>query len=218
MASEKNLDDFLIKQNSRIHLSDRKLANLVREAYPIGVPALIMKSSTDRMMDSSGYSFILGTPDELLRNLASWLITNAVNTHKILLKLIDRLWKRHGREDIALAAILLANLDHKGMRTDPWNILEKSIHPMESVDSLLLNIEELLRAKRLPPTQEQMMNLKSGKKINQHMSLMIVYAATLHGHKFSSELINEILSIEIPEGDSILTRIKGKISSLEAQT
>ena len=59
MASEKNLDDFLIKQNSRIHLSDRKLANLVREAYPIGVPALIMKSSTDRMMDSSGYSLSL---------------------------------------------------------------------------------------------------------------------------------------------------------------
>ena len=161
MALEKNLDDFLIKQNSRIHLSDRKLANLVREAYPIGVPALIMKSSTDRMMDSSGYSFILGTPDELLRNLASWLITNAGNTHKILLKLIDRLWKRHGREDIALAAILLANLDHKGMGSDPWDILEKSIHPMESVDSLLLNIEELLRAKRLPPTQAQMLDLKS---------------------------------------------------------
>ena len=140
MASEKNLDDFLMKQNTRIHLSDRKLAKLVREAYPIGVPALIMKSSTDRMMDSSGYSFILGTPDELLRNLASWLITNAGNTHKILLKLIDRLWKRHGREDIALAAILLANLDHKGMGTNPWNILEKSIHPMESVDSLLLQI------------------------------------------------------------------------------
>jgi hypothetical protein len=89
---------------------------------------------------------------------------------------------------------------------------------MESVDSLLLNIEELLRAKRLPPTQEQMLDLKSGKKIKQHMSLMIIYAATLHGHKFSSELINEIMSIEIPEGDSILSRIKGKISSLEGQT
>ena len=51
---------FLAQQKSRIHLSDRKLANLVRDAYPIGVPALIMKSSTDRMTDSSGYSFILG--------------------------------------------------------------------------------------------------------------------------------------------------------------
>ena len=123
--TSRSLDDFLDEQNSRIHLSDRKLSNLVRDAYPIGVPALIMKSSTDRMTDSSGYSFILGTPDELLRNLASWLVTNAGNTHRVLLKLIGRLWKRHGREDIALAAILLSNLDHKGMGTNPWLILRR---------------------------------------------------------------------------------------------
>jgi len=153
-----DLDDFLAQQKSRIHLSDRKLANLVRDAYPIGVPALIMKSSTDRMTDSSGYSFILGTPDELLRNLASWLVTNAGNTHRVLLKLIGRLWKRHGREDIALAAILLSNLDHKGMGTNPWLILQQSINSMESIDSLLLNIEELFRAKRQPPNDELIFN------------------------------------------------------------
>ena len=92
MVSEKNLDEFLTKQSKNVHSSDRALASLVRNAYPIGVPALIMKSSTDRMMVSSGYSFILGTPDELLRNLASWLITEAGNTHRVLLKLIKRLW------------------------------------------------------------------------------------------------------------------------------
>jgi hypothetical protein len=214
--TSKNLDDFLSKQNPRVHSSDRKLANLVRDAYPIGVPALIMKSSTDRMMVSSGYSFILGTPDELLRNLASWLITNAGSTHRVLLKLIDRLWKRHGREDVALAAILLSNLDHKGMNTDPWNILGQSIHPMESVDSLLLNIEELFRAKREPPSEEQIFNWLGGRKIEQHMSLMIVYSATLHEYKFSNNLINAIIAIEIPEGDSLLTRIKDRIISLEA--
>ena len=184
--TSKNLDDFLAEQNTRIHSSDRKLANLVRDAYPIGVPALIMKSSTDRMMDSSGYSFILGTPDELLRNLASWLITNAGNTHRVLLKLIDRLWKRHGREDIALAAILLSNLDHKGMETNPWEILQQSIHPMESVDSLLLNIEELFRAKRNPPREEEILNWTNGRKIEQHLAIIVAYSATIHGHKFSS--------------------------------
>jgi hypothetical protein len=188
----------------------------VRDAYPIGVPALIMKSSTDRMTDSSGYSFILGTPDEILRNLASWLITNAGNTHRILLKLIGRLWKRHGREDIALAAILLSNLDHKGMGTDPWSILQQSINPMESVDSLLLNIEELFRAKRQPPNDEQIFDWINGRKIEQHMSLIVIYSGLLHGHKFSSELIEKIMQINIPVGDSILTRIKSKISSLEA--
>ena len=214
--TSKNLDDFLAEQNTRIHSSDRKLANLVRDAYPIGVPALIMKSSTDRMMDSSGYSFILGTPDELLRNLASWLITNAGNTHRVLLKLINRLWKRHGREDVALAAILLANLDHKGMGTDPWKILQQSIHSMESVDSLLLNIEELFRAKRKPPSEEEILNWVKGRKIEQHLSLIVVYSATIHGYEFTSDLIHTIISIEIPKGDSILTRIKSRLVSLEA--
>ena len=211
MSSVNNLDEFLNSQSKNIHSSDRALANLVRNAYPIGVPALIMKSSTDRMMMSSGYSFILGTPDELLRNLASWLITEAGNTHRVLLKLIRRLWKRHGREDIALAAILLANIDHKGMGTNPWEILEDSIHPVESVDSLLLNIEELFRAKRQPPREDLILKWINGRKIEQHLSIIVTYSGKIHGHEFSKELIEKIILIEIPSGDSILTRIKSKL-------
>ena len=197
MVSEKNLDEFLTKQSKNVHSSDRALASLVRNAYPIGVPALIMKSSTDRMMVSSGYSFILGTPDELLRNLASWLITEAGNTHRVLLKLIKRLWKRHGREDIALAAILLANVDHKGMETNPWEILEDSIHPVESIDSLLLNIEELFRAKRQPPTEELILKWVNGRKIDQHLSLIVTYSGKIHGHDFSKKLIIIVLLLNI---------------------
>ena len=211
MSSENNLDEFLNNQSKKIHSSDRALAKLVRNAYPIGVPALIMKSSTDRMMVESGYSFILGTPDELLRSLASWLITEAGNTHRVLLKLINRLWKRHGREDVALASILLANIDHKGMGTKPWKILEDSIHAVESVDSLLLNIEELYRAKRQPPSEELILKWMNGRKIDQHLSLIVIYSGKIHQHDFSEELIEKITSIEIPSGDSILTRIKGNL-------
>lgn len=211
MSSGNNLDEFLNNQPRNVHSSDRALANLVRSAYPIGVPALIMKSSTDRMMISSGYSFILGTPDELLRSLASWLITEAGNTHRVLLKLIKRLWKRHGREDVALAAILLANIDHKGMGTNPWEILEDSIHPVESVDSLLLNIEELFRAKRQPPREDLILKWINGRKIDQHLSLIVTYSGKVHGHDFSKEVIEKISLIEIPSGDSILTRIKSKL-------
>ena len=211
MSSGNNLDEFLNSQSKNVHSSDRALANLVRNAYPIGVPALIMKSSTDRMMMSSGYSFILGTPDELLRNLASWLITEAGNTHRVLLKLIRRLWKRHGREDIALAAILLANIDHKGMGTNPWEILEDSIHPVESVDSLLLNIEELFRAKRQPPREDLILKWINGRKIEQHLSIIVTYSGKIHGHEFPKELFEKIILIEIPPGDSILTRIKSKL-------
>jgi hypothetical protein len=211
MSSGNNLDEFLNNQPKNVHSSDRALANLVRNAYPIGVPALIMKSSTDRMMVSSGYSFILGTPDELLRSLASWLITEAGNTHRVLLKLIKRLWKRHGREDVALAAILLANIDHKGMGTNPWEILEDSIHPVESVDSLLLNIEELFRAKRRPPREDLILKWINGRKIEQHLSIIVTYSGKIHGYDFSKELIEKIILIEIPSGDSILTRIMSKL-------
>ena len=128
------------------------------------------------------------------------------------MKLIKRLWKRHGREDIALAAILLANVDHKGMETNPWEILENSIHPVESIDSLLLNIEELFRAKRQPPTEELILKWANGRKIDQHLSLIVTYSGKIHGHDFSKKLINEILLIDIPSKDSILTRIKEKLA------
>ena len=113
MSQHDSLDDFLAAQPPRVHRSDRLLAKLVREAYPIGVPALIMKSSTDRLGESAGYSFHLGTPDEMLRQLASWLLTEAGEDQNVLLRLVARLWGRHGREDVALAALLLARSEER---------------------------------------------------------------------------------------------------------
>ena len=109
MTHEDVLDNFLARQPLRVHRSDRRLARIVREAYPIGVPALIMKSSTDRLGESAGYTFHLGTPDEMLRRIASWLLTGAEGDQSRLLRLVERLWNRHGREDVALAALLLAS-------------------------------------------------------------------------------------------------------------
>ena len=96
------LDEYFDSTSRRVHSSPRKLANIVRAAYPIGVPALIMKSSTDRFGEAAGYSFHLGTPDENLRRIASWLLTNAGGDQKVLVKLIRRLWKRHGRRTLPL--------------------------------------------------------------------------------------------------------------------
>ena len=36
------LDEYFDSTSRRVHSSPRKLANVVRAAYPIGVPALIM--------------------------------------------------------------------------------------------------------------------------------------------------------------------------------
>ena len=104
------LDDLLSSQTAKVQLRPKRLMEVVRDAYPIGVPALIMKSQTDRLGSSGGYAFHLGTPDDVLRRICSWLLTHG--SDEVLSQLIRDLWKRNGREDVALAALLLSNVQY----------------------------------------------------------------------------------------------------------
>ena len=205
------LDEYFDSISHRVHSSPRKLAKVVRAAYPIGVPALIMKSSTDRFGEAAGYSFHLGTPDENLRRIASWLLTNAGSEQKTLVKLIRRLWKRHGREDIALAALLLANLDHKSLGTDPWTILASNTSRKEPAEALLLTIEEVLRAGKSIPSDEQLLTWCKGRTIDGHLAVLVIHAATMRGERVSSEVAEAIQLVSVPPGDSLLGRIKARI-------
>ena len=205
------LDEYFDSTSHRVHSSSRKLAKVVRAAYPIGVPALIMKSSTDRFGEAAGYSFHLGTPDENLRRIASWLLTNAGSEQKTLVKLIRRLWKRHGREDVALAALLLANLDHKSLGTDPWTILASNTSRKEPAEALLLTIEEVLRAGKSIPSDEQLLTWCKGRTIDGHLAVLVIHAATMRGERVSSEVAVAIQLVSVPPGDSLLGRIKARI-------
>lgn len=205
------LDEYFDSTSHRVHSSPRKLAKVVRAAYPIGVPALIMKSSTDRFGEAAGYSFHLGTPDENLRRIASWLLTNAGSEQKTLVKLIRRLWKRHGREDVALAALLLANLDHKSLGTDPWTILASNTSRKEPAEALLLTIEEVLRAGKSIPSDEQLLTWCKGRTIDGHLAVLVIHAATMRGERVSSEVADAIQLVSVPPGDSLLGRIKARI-------
>ena len=205
------LDEYFDSTSRRVHSSPRKLANVVRAAYPIGVPALIMKSSTDRFGEAAGYSFHLGTPDENLRRIASWLLTNAGSDQKTLVKFIRRLWKRHGREDVALAALLLANLDHKSLGTDPWTILASNISRKEPAEALLLTIEEVLRAGKSVPSDAQLLTWCKGRAIDGHLAVLVIHAGTMRGERVSSEVAEAVQLVPVPPGDSLLGRIKARI-------
>ena len=217
MAHDEVLDDFLEQQPQRVHRSDRRLTGVVREAYPIGVPALIMKSSTDRLGESAGYSFHLGTPDELLRRIASWLLTGAGEDQSVLLRLVSRLWARHGREDVALAALLLANLDHTALGTDPWTVLAASTRDSEPAEALLLSIEELLRAGRAMPSEEILIAWCEGRVVDGHMALLVSYAGTVRGHAASEGVLSRLSCVEVPDGDSLLGRVMQRLQEEQAQ-
>jgi len=211
MSSEAILDEFLSSQSSGVHRSDRRLAKLVREAYPIGVPAMIMKSSTDRLGAASGYSFHLGTPDDLLRLVASWLFTEAGDDQQVLLHLVKRLWKRHGREDVALAALILANLDHARIGTSPWEVLAASIGRKEPAEAILLSIEEILRAGHPPPSEDTVRAWCEGRRVDSHLALVSTFVSFKRSGKIDGNLRKIVSGVEIPSGDSLLGRIKERI-------
>ena len=209
------LDEFLESQSKRVHKSHKKLARVVREAYPIGVPALIMKSSTDRLGASAGYAFHLGTPDDILRRIASWLITNSKGNQDVLWRLMRELWSRHGREDVALSALLLANLDHRATGTDPWGLLSSLINSKEPADALLLSIEEVLRAGHGGPSNEQYRSWCSGSKVQTHLALISAFASQNSGLEIPPQIISLLLNVDVPDGDSLLGRIRDRFSELE---
>jgi hypothetical protein len=213
MSGERILDGFLEEQPRRSHRSHRSLAKIVREAYPIGVPAMIMKSSTDRLGTSAGYSFHLGTPDEILRRVASWLITEAGADQRTLWKLIPLLWKRHGREDVALSALLLANLDHERVGVDPWVVLASSINSREPAEALLLSIEESLRAGHEVPSDELLKSWCDGRLVESHLALISAFAAINAGREIGSDVINLLVLVKVPDGDSLLGRIRDRVAA-----
>jgi len=205
------LDEYLGNQHYNVHQSSKKLLKVVREAYPIGIPALIMKSTTDRIGISAGYSFHLGTPDGLLRRLASWLITKNNGNHAKLLKLNKRLWKRHGREDIALSALILANLDHVTLNTNPWIIFRSLLRKKEPMDGLLLTIEELLRSGREMPSEKLLEKWCKGRLVDGHLAIITTYAGIIKGKIPSTNLIASLENIDLPTSDSIISRVMHKI-------
>jgi len=213
MSGERILDEFLGEQPKRLHKSHRSIAKIVREAYPIGVPAMIMKSSTDRLGNSAGYSFHLGTPDEILRRIASWLITEAGDDQRVLWKLVPLLWKRHGREDVALSALLLANLDSERVGVNPWVVLASSINSTEPAEALLLSIEEVFRAGHERPSDELLKTWCEGRLVESHLALISAFVSINSKMEIGSEMISQLAMVKVPVEDSLLGRIRDRVES-----
>lgn len=212
MESGDPLDDWLSSQPSKVHRKTKSLMFVIREAYPIGVPALIIKSQTDRLAEAGGYSFHLGTPDDVLRRICSWLLTNGHGD--VLVKLIEELWGRHGREDVAIAALLLANIQSIHDE-EAWGILASIIGGSEPADALLLVIEELFRAKRSAPPSDVLLDWYRCRDIRAHLALLVQHAAWIRSGRvrLDEDWIGLIQSVNCPDGDSLIARIRGQLLS-----
>lgn len=195
--SEESLDGFLAEVPNSVFSNSRKLLRILREAYTYGVPAMMVKSMTDRLGAASGDSFHLGTPDPSMRRIASWIFTNVDDVDTIT-ELVTRLWKRHGREDVKLAGLLMANLP-----TPPWQLFLSVLNEKEAIESLLEVIEEIGRGGHDVPSLSSLQIWIDRGGIYYQTVLLI-----LHGK--GSEIPDEVVSSAPPGGD-IFERIRSRL-------
>ena len=100
-----------------------------------------------------GFSFHIGTPLPDLRQLSSWMLT-AIPKRRLLAKMIPALWKRHGREDLSMAGLLLANLSPEDLGEDPWMAFIHLLQRQEALMVVLEVAEEITRAGHPAPSDE----------------------------------------------------------------
>ena len=157
---------------------------------------------------SGGYSFHLGTPDDFLRRLCSWLLTHG--QPDVLSQVIHDLWERNGREDVALAALLLANVQGQG---NVWIRLADLIGTSSTAEAVLLSIEECFRAKHAGPSEELLLTWCSGSAAHAHLALLTQHANWVRSGRpdISQKLKVALQSIPYPDGDSLLGRVRDQM-------
>tara|TARA_B100001094_G_C18020631_1_gene714910 strand:- start:198 stop:797 length:600 start_codon:yes stop_codon:yes gene_type:complete len=194
---EESLDEFLAGVPGSVFSNSRKLLRILREAYTYGVPAMMVKSMTDRLGAASGDSFHLGTPDPSMRRIASWIFTNVDDVDTIT-ELVTKLWKRHGREDAKLAGLLMANLP-----IAPWNLFLSVLNEKEAIEGLLEVIEEIGRGGHDVPSLSSLQTWIDKGGI-YHQTVLLI----LHGK--GSGIPDEVVQSAPPGGD-IFERIRSRL-------
>ena len=212
---EDPLDDYLSSIDKRSLKKPKLVINHIRDAYPIGIPALSIKSTTDRIGLDAGYSFHLGTPEPELRRIASWIFTHISHSEEIE-NIIGRLWKRFGREDLVLSSILLANLPDKEVDSNwKWITLAELISHIEKkrgripLEVMLLHIEEMSRADCSMIDENLASKLLEGTIAEQYLGILGIHQFSKKNN-ISNSVKEKLGNINLPDGDSLIRRIRNK--------
>ncbi len=207
MASNDPLDDLLSKYDISLLKSKKKTLSVLEEAYSISVPGLIAKSMTDRLEQASAVEFHYGTPEPELRRLASWLFTMAGMKHGILLNLARAAWNRHGREDLRIAGLILANLNLAVMDEGPWNELSLIIGAVEPLEALLEVIEEIARSGASCPDDETLVRWSKTSIIHHYLAILVLHVCNRRGGYTDLSSVQQDLISNRPPGPELVSRI-----------
>lgn len=184
-----SLDDYL---NSGLP-KGRKAMSYLREAFHCGTLTLVNRSITDKLLQESNHAFHIGTDDPTMRRIASWLLTYH---HNRCNDLINKLWKRNGREDVKLAGLLIANMEE-----EPWGRFLSLLRDREPLEVILEVAEEIKRAGRQLPSKSFLQ--KWTKKNIQHQAVMLICSLEMRDE------FHELVKTA-PRGGELFERVRSR--------
>ena len=169
----------------------RKSMKFLKVAYDCGSQGLVNRSITDKILAQSGLAFHVGTDDPTMRRIASWILTNYTERVE---DIIQRLWKRCGREDVKLIGLLIANTEG-----DAWRKMMDLIDRSLPLDLVLEFAEEIKRSGRGIPSATFLQEY-STKKVQMQNAMLIA----------SLDMSQDLLPIvqSAPKGGELFERIR----------
>ena len=199
------LDQFLEQSTPKVLKSNRRCLKFLGEAYAAGNPGMITRPRADITANHGGFSAHYGCPDPEMRTIASWLLTYGKDKPRRLAKLIPALWKRHAREDLKLAGLLLANLSQEELGEDPWMALIHLFGKQEPMEIILEIAEEMNRSGHQVPNNEWLIAMAQQSPLWHQIAMLFV---SVRGENFSE--LRQLI-ITAPGGGELFERIRNKL-------
>jgi len=139
-----------------------------------------------------------------MRRLASWMLTVEPNRKRIA-RLIPKIWKRHGREDLKLVGLLLANMSDEELEENGWTILLQLIQDKIAVEAFLEISEEFVRGGRTLPDDSWIID--ASRQSNTWFQLMVLILSIDE----SRCLKHQRLIKTAPQGGELFERIRCRL-------
>ena len=145
------LDQFLESQRLKCSVN-RRCLKFLKQAYTAGTPGMITRPE-QILLQTMGVSTIMGSRSGDANYC--FMATNLWKRKTTKVSQVNSaLWRRHSREDLKLAGLLLSNLSKEELGEDPWMALINLFGSQEPMEIILEIAEEMSRSGHPVPDDE----------------------------------------------------------------
>ena len=201
------LDDVLQARLGESLARPRRLVKILRRVYSDIAGGVLSSPKLDMMEENNIVAFHEGVTEDDLRRIASFLLSGKGKNREKLSRIIPRLWKRHGWEDVVLCSLLLANLSEQDLREDRWIAFVHLLQQPTSLGFVLMVCEEITKAGHDIPDADWLLDMA---KQNELWHTCAVVIAACGQTPASDERVRKLASTA-PKGGEVFEMLRQRV-------